>query len=44
LADLVVPAIIAGLIYVIFVILTIWVFPWLIGVKREEIKKLFALH
>lgn len=44
LAGLVVPVVIASLIYVIFVILTIWLLPWLIGVKREEIKKLCALH
>ncbi len=32
------PVIVAGVLYAIFAILTIWIFPWLIGMERDEIK------
>lgn len=40
-ADLMVPMVLSGVIYALFVTLTIWIFPWLIGVEKEEINDLF---
>lgn len=39
-SQLIVPAIITGLIYTIFATFFIWLFPWLIGSDREEIHKI----
>ncbi len=39
---LIVPVIIALLIYAVSVVASLWLFPWLIGLGREEIKRLFG--
>lgn len=39
--ELIIPIIFAGLIYTFFTMLAIWVFPWMAGVEKEEIKNLF---
>lgn len=41
LADLVVPVIFASCFYIVLVVWTIWLFPWLIGVDRGEIIALY---
>lgn len=42
--ELIAPVILTGVIYLLSVISSLWLFPWLIGLTREEIKRLCALH
>ena len=39
--QLIVPVIFSGCTYAVLVVLSIWLFPWLLGIKKEEIKNLF---
>lgn len=42
--DLIVPMIADGLVYALVVLSVVWFFPWLVGMNKEEISKLFALR
>lgn len=39
--NLIAPVVLASLLYAIAVILSLWLLPWLIGVERDEIKRLY---
>lgn len=39
--NLIIPAVLACFLYAIAVILSLWLLPWLIGVERDEIKRLY---
>ena len=44
LSGLILPFFISGLIYIIFTMLSLWLLPWLIGVKKEEILGLLSFR
>jgi O-antigen/teichoic acid export membrane protein len=39
--NMILPVLLTGVLYTSLVILTIWLLPWLIGLERNEIKKIF---
>jgi O-antigen/teichoic acid export membrane protein len=41
LPNLIMPVVLASLLYAIAVISSLWLLPWLIGVERDEIKRLY---
>jgi len=43
-SDLIFPVMLAGLIYIVLVVLVLWSFPWLIGMERGEIMRLFKFR
>ena len=37
------PVIVAGIIYLMFIVLLLWLFPWLVGAERHEFKRLLRI-
>lgn len=40
-ADLIIPVALALFVYIVAVVLMLWLLPWLIGLEREDIERLF---